>query len=282
MQDRWLEIGQLIYEHLDSRNVKIAFRESVVTHSVSPKLLSFDPSVDPVTELRSPFTPAPGIQIAPLKTPYYEGTGAVYLRESSQSDCVFLLTACHVARPPPEHRNQLLSRKRSNQAREQIVILGTNAYTDAINRMMSSIDHELLSIKTWEVELERLGPVVEGEVPKTRARKNFEDLVENARMRIKDVDKIHREVTRQWTTPNQRVIGYVVYAPAVTVADSPKHFTRDWALIDLYRDKIDWAIFQGNKVYVGTLPSYLGNTSPVLVYFFFYIQAARFPRPTLS
>jgi len=282
MQDRWLEIGQLIYEHLDSRNVEwssidpvrfaeagkeevralylwigvipgtlafeaaraaaegckdilaregfpdveIAFRESVVTHSVGPKLLSFDPSVDPVPELRSPFTPALGIQIAPLKTPYYEGTGAVYLRESSQSDRVFLLTACHVARPPPAHCNQLLSRKRSNQAREQIVVLGTNAYTDAINRMMSSIGHELLSIKTWEEEVERLGPVVEGEVPKkTRARKNFEGLVENARMRIKDVDEIHREVTKQWTTPNQRVIGYVVYAPAVTVADGPKHFT---------------------------------------------------------
>jgi len=115
---------------------------------------------------------------------------------------------------------------------------------------MSSIGHELLTIKTWEEELERLGPVVEGEVPKkTRARKNFEDLVpvENARMRIKDVDEIHREVTKQWTTPNQRIIGYVVYAPAVTVADGPKYFTRDWALVDLYHDKIDWATFQGRR-----------------------------------
>ncbi|KZT05709.1 uncharacterized protein LAESUDRAFT_726637 [Laetiporus sulphureus 93-53] len=308
IQDRWLDIGQLICEHLDSREVKwssidpvrfaeagqedvsalylwigiipgtlifeaakvaaegckdilaregfpdveVAFRESVVTQSIGPKLLSFDPSVDPVPELRSPFTPALGIQIAPLKTPHYEGTGAVYLRESSQSNRVFLLTAGHVARPPPTHCDPLLSRKHSSQACQEIVVLGTDAYTDAINRMMSTIGHELLSIKTWDEELERLGAVVEGEaLKKTRAREDYEDLVAKARRRIEDVNEIHDEVTKNWTTPNQRVIGYVVHAPAIAVDDGPKHFTRDWALIDLYRDKIDWDTFQGNKVYVG-------------------------------
>ncbi|KAL6301674.1 hypothetical protein BKA93DRAFT_448449 [Sparassis latifolia] len=326
MQNRWLEIGQLIYEHLDSRDVQwssvdpvrfaeagkehvsvlhlwigvmpgtlafeaakeaandckdilaregfpdveVAFRESVVTQSVGPKLLSFDPSVDPVPELRSPFTPTLGIQIAPFTTPYFGGTGAVYLREGSQSDRVFLLTASHVARPPPAHRNQSLSHKRSSRAREKIVVLSTNAYTNAIGRMMSTIGHELLSIKTWNEEIERLGPVVEGEAPKiTRARKNYGDLVEKANRRIEDANEIHDEVTKHWTTPYQRVIGYVVHAPAIAVDDGPKHFTRDWALIDLYRDKINWDTFQGNKVYVGTFPSYLGNTVPGFGVFLF-------------
>ena len=335
MQDRWLGIGNLICEHLDSRAVKwssidpvrfaeaekeafsalylwigvipgtlvfeaaraaaegcrdilaregfpdieIAFRESVVTRSVGPKLLSFDPSVDPVPELRSPFTPTLGIQIAPLKTPYYEGTGAIYFRESSKSDRVFLLTAGHVARPPPAHSNRLISHKHSSQAREEIVVLGANAYTDVINRMMSTIGYELLSIETWEEDLERLGPVVEGEAPKkARARKDYKDLVEKAKRKIEDVNEIHDEVTKHWTTPNQRVIGYVVHTPPIDVADSPRPFSRDWALINLYRDKIDWNTFQGNKVYIGTFPSYLGNTVPG----FQCIQVARFRRPTLN
>ena len=67
-------------------DVEVAFRESVVTQSVGSKLLSFDPDVDPVPELPSPFTPTLGIQIAPLKTPHLEGTGAVYLREGGESD----------------------------------------------------------------------------------------------------------------------------------------------------------------------------------------------------
>ena len=317
MQDRWLDIGKLIYEHLDSHNVEwssidpvrfaeagkkevsalylwigvlpgtlafeaakaaaegckkilaregfpdieLAFRESVVTQSVGPKLLSFDPSSDPVPELRSPFTPALGIHIAPSKTPHYEGSGAIYLRESSQSDRVFLLTACHVARPPPVHRNRPLSRKHSSQALEEIVILGTSAYADAIDRMMGTIGHELLSIKTWNEALERFGPFVEGEARnKTRARKEHQDLVEKATTKIEDVNELHSDITKQWTT--QRVIGYVVHAPAIAIDDGPKRFTRDWALIDLYRDKIDWDTFRGNKVYVGVFPSYLGNIVP--------------------
>ena len=102
-----------------------------------------------------------------------------------------------------------------------------------------------------------MGPVVEGEASKiTRARKKYRDLVEKANGRIEDVNEIHDEVTNHWTTPNQRMIGYVVHAPAIAVDDGPKHFTRDWALIDLDRDKIDWGTFQGNKVYVGTFPSW--------------------------
>ena len=85
---------------------------------------------------------------------------------------------------------------------------------------------------------------------------------ERAARATEDVNEIHDEVTKHWTTPNLRMVGYVVHAPAIAVDDGPNHFTRDWALIDLYSEKIDWDTFQGNKVYVGTFPSYLGNTVP--------------------
>ncbi|KAF5387096.1 hypothetical protein D9615_001610 [Tricholomella constricta] len=324
LQDRWLEIGQLICDHLDSRDVQwssidpvrfaeagkkevselylwigvipgtlvleaakaaadgckailaregfpdveIAFRKSVVTQSRGPKLLPFDPSagVDLISELRSPFTPTLGIQIAPLKTPYYEGTGAVYLRESSQSDRVFLLTAGHVAHPPAAHLKQLLFPEDHTKVRQQIVVLGDNAYTNAINHMMSTINDELFNIKTINEEIEWFGPVVEGESPnRARARKNNRLLVERARRKIEYTEKIHDEVTKHWTTPNLRTIGYVVHAPPIAVDDSPKHFTCDWALIDLYRNRIDWDTFPGNKVYVGSkisAPDYIMKMHP--------------------
>ncbi|KAH7887174.1 hypothetical protein F5I97DRAFT_1936658 [Phlebopus sp. FC_14] len=238
-------------------DVEIAFRESVVTHSAGPKLPAFNPDVNPVPDLRSPFTPTLGIQIAPLKTPYYEGTGAIYVRESSQSDRVFLLTACHVARPPPAHSKKFLSRKNSSRAREEIVVLGSTAYTNAINRMINTIGHQLISIRIWEQQLERLRGVVEGQEPdRIFARENTQNLVKKAKRKIVHADEIHDRATKHWASPNQRVIGYVVHAPAIAVADGPKQFNQDWALINLYRDKIGWNTFQGNKVYVG------GNISP--------------------
>ncbi|KAF8894311.1 hypothetical protein CPB85DRAFT_1330186 [Mucidula mucida] len=224
MQDRWLEIGQLISEHLDScgvgvvsclrccqggsrglqgyfgsrgvPDVEIAFRD----------FLPFSPSIDPVAELRSPFTATLGIQIALLETPSCEGTGAVYLRESSQSDRVFLLTAAHVARPPPAHPNRLILCKQQSQTSQEIVVLGTSAYTNAINHMTDTIDRELLSIQTWEDEIKRWGPVVEGEPrDKTHAREDFKNLVKKSRRRIEATNELHDEVvTEHWTTPNQR------------------------------------------------------------------------------
>jgi hypothetical protein len=53
---------------------------------------------------------------------------------------------------------------------------------------------------------------------------------------------------------------------------APNHFTRDWALIDLYHDKIDWDTFQGNKVCVSMFPSYLGNTIPSFSVIYIYIS----------
>jgi hypothetical protein len=42
-------------------DIKVAFCESVVTQSIGPKLLSFNPSVVPIPKLHSPFTPTLGI-----------------------------------------------------------------------------------------------------------------------------------------------------------------------------------------------------------------------------
>jgi len=59
-------------------DIEVAFVESTVTRSVAagPKLLSFDPKLDDVLELRKPFSPILGLSIAPLTYPYFQGTGA--------------------------------------------------------------------------------------------------------------------------------------------------------------------------------------------------------------
>ncbi|EJC98230.1 uncharacterized protein FOMMEDRAFT_137152 [Fomitiporia mediterranea MF3/22] len=100
-------------------DIEVAFRESEVTHSAGLKLLPFNPLVDPIPDFRKPFTPTLGLSITPFKTPYYEGTGALYFRLSRDDDRVVLLTAAHVARPLPP--------------REEIVALGSMGYQNATN-----------------------------------------------------------------------------------------------------------------------------------------------------
>jgi hypothetical protein len=235
--------------------IEVAFRESVVTRSVAPgpKLLPFNPLRDPVPELLKPFTPTLGLSIAPLKAPYYEGTGALYLRVSSADKRIVLLTAAHVARPSPAFADAGVSRRRTSQAAEEIIVLGDEGYSKAITSMLSAIGDLASSIDIWNDNIARLPEPAEGEEEDegtTEKRQEYLDLVDKAKKKIEKINKLHSDVTKFRTTPAQRTIGFVLHAEPIAVSDGPHKFTRDWALIELYEEKINWDSFKGNKVYI--------------------------------
>src|SRR5579863_479881 len=110
---------------------------------------------------------------------------------------------------------------------------------------MAAIGELARSVKVWNRVIERLGEFVEGEDADVTDKRNSNQLeVEKVTKRIDRLDKLHDEVTKRRTIPDQRIVG----------SDGPNQFTRDWALIELYRDKIEWSTFTGNKVYIGTFP----------------------------
>ncbi|KAF8595172.1 hypothetical protein BDV93DRAFT_534959 [Ceratobasidium sp. AG-I] len=239
-------------------HIEVAFRESEVTRSMcGPKLPPFSPLVDPIPEFRKAFTPTLGLSIAPLRTPHYEGTGALYFRLGRDDDRVALLTAAHVARPPPAFPNTRISHKETGQPREEIVALGIKGYQNAINAIMAAIGDLARSVTVWNKVIHRLGEPVDGEKAAI-TEKRFENLreVERATKMIGYLNKLHDEVTKLRTIPGLRIIGCVLHAEPIVVPDGPHRFTRDWAFVQLYKEKIDWDTFLGNKVYVG------GNLSP--------------------
>ncbi|KAH9039472.1 hypothetical protein EDB83DRAFT_2411948 [Lactarius deliciosus] len=279
----WLSIGTRIYEYLDSTSVdpipsyeaavaattvikeilaeagfpdiEVAFVESVVTRSLAtgPKFLSFDPLFNDVPDMRKPFTTALGLFIAPLKYPHFEGTAALYFRLSKDDKRTAVLTCAHIARPPPVYGNTGMTRTDTGrQPREEFVALGNMGYTDAVKAMMMHTIGDLLcTIEAWNDTLVRLGELVGGEDKKiAERRREYEKLVANATKKIEEVNTLHDEVTKHRTTPDQRVIGFVLHSERIEVSVKPHGFTKDWGLIELHEEKIDWSTFQGNKVYV--------------------------------
>lgn len=234
-------------------DIEIAFRESVFTRSAGPQLLNNVPYfLDPTADIRSPFTGTLGVQIAPRNTPYFEGTGALYLCEGGQSDQVFLLTARHVILPPSVHRNELYERKRNGQPRHEVLILGSKAYPEAIEDMMAKIADELIFVDLYNRQLAALREAIEGEDAKVaEARQTLKGMLAKAEETITAVNTFHGDITKHWSTAILRVLGYVVYAPPISVGTGPKQFTEDWALIELNHDKINWNNFRGNVVYLG-------------------------------
>ena len=235
-------------------DIEVAFVESVVTRSVTagPKLLSFDPLLDEVPDLRKPFTTTLGLSIAPLRHPHFEGTGALFLHLSKEDNRTAILTCAHVARPPPVYSNTGMTRKNTSQPREEVVALGNMGYNNAVKAMMSAIRDLLLSIDAWKKVLDRLGDPIPGEPTRvTETRQEHVNLVARAMMNIEQVNAIHDEVTKLRSIPDLRVIGFVLHSEKIEVSVDPHGFTKDWALIELYDEKIDWTSFKGNKVYVG-------------------------------
>jgi hypothetical protein len=144
------------YEIMD---VEIAFRESVFTRFTGPRLFNHVPSVHPTADVQGQFTPALGLQIARKSFPYIEGTGYLYLRESSDSDRVFLLTARHVALPPSKHANNLYHRKNNSVPRLDVIHLGSKAYQTALEAIADKVDHETTMIAYYKKEIDKLEPM---------------------------------------------------------------------------------------------------------------------------
>jgi len=259
LYDAAVAAGAAVHEilvELGYPTIQVAFVESVV-HRSGPgtKLPSFNPLLDDLPALRMPFTPTLGLAIAPHKTPHFEGTGGLYFRLKSDTDDVALLTCAHVTRPPPAFKNNtgMTWKEGTGQAREEIIALGTGAYENAVNAIMRLIGEQINNIAIWEDAIKALPAKIDGELPKiTKKRDEYSELIEKAKTTIEEANALHDEVTKNRTTADRRIIGYVLHSEKIEVNVPPHGYTKDWALVQLYREVIDWANFKGNKIYIGT------------------------------
>ena len=233
-------------------SVEIAFRESIFTRFAGPQLLNYEPAGDPITavnndptaDLRIPFTPVLGIQIAPRNFPHFQGTGGLYLRKGGKHNRVLLLTARHVVLPLSEHRNELYSRINKSSPRHEVLLLGSKAYQDAVTSITDKIEDELIMVDHYKNVLRHLGGDAD----------TLEKLVKAERT-IETLKKFHSEITSFWSTQDQRVLGRILYSPPISLGTGDKSFTEDWAVVELYRKKINWNKFRGNVMYLGKFRS---------------------------
>ncbi|KDQ07651.1 hypothetical protein BOTBODRAFT_192282 [Botryobasidium botryosum FD-172 SS1] len=210
--------------------VEVAFVEMANKRSTGgPKLLSLNPVLDDVPGFRQPFSAALGLPIAPRETPYYEGTGGLYLRLGSDpGDArVTLLTCAHVVRPPPAFpANTGMSYTNPSQPKEYVVALGSGSY-DKANAQLAMIppNHPRRAETTAEVD--------------------------KATRRINALNDLHTEVTKYRATKALRTVGWSLHSSPIRVGVEPLGYTEDWGLIQLDLKQIDMDTFPGNKIFVG-------------------------------
>ncbi|CCL98808.1 uncharacterized protein FIBRA_00813 [Fibroporia radiculosa] len=225
------------------------------TYSVSqaargPQLLSFDPLLDDVRELRHLFSSTLGLSISPFKFPHYAGTGSLYYQFGGDDKRVALLTCAHVACPPLEYPNTDKIITNPSQSREEIISPGPGAYDSALKALQADVDRQIRSIKIRDDVLVMLGdPMLNEDARITKRRTEHLLLVDGAKERIEQVKEL-LNVVQDRVDPSKRAIGFVLHCEPIEVSSGPRRFTKDWALIELYNDMIDWNAFRGNRVYV--------------------------------
>ncbi|PPQ95019.1 hypothetical protein CVT25_000482 [Psilocybe cyanescens] len=126
--------------------------------------------------------------------------------------------------------------------------------------MMGTISELLRSIGVWNDVLSRLGEHIEEENRKVaKTHKERMELVSKAMKKI-EVNAPHDEVTRRRTNPDQRVSDFVLHSEKIEVSVEPHGCTKDWALIELYDEKVYWSTFKWNKVRGNISIADVGNT----------------------
>ena len=261
--DRAVEVAAVAEKMLHGAGfteAEVAIVEGERTLSVArgPQMLSFDPLLDNVPELRKPFTSTLGLPIAPLQFPHYAGTGSLFFRLGGDDERVALLTCAHVVGPPPEYPNDGTTFPNRGQPREEIISPGSGTFDNALRAMRADIGSQLRSITAWNAVLIRLGEPTPGEdVKVTERRREYQLLVDGAKSRIRQVNELFNTVQGR-VDASKRVIGFVLHCEPIVASSGAFGFTKDWALIELDKDIIDWNTFRGNKVYVGSSFSHVG------------------------
>jgi hypothetical protein len=193
-------------------------------------------------------TPALGLRIATRATPYAEGTGALYISESHNSDKVYILSTRHVISPPNAGNNELYNHTNVRQPRRKVLLLGPKAFQTLLRSTMVKIGDHQIMVDYYKRQLNDL----EVNDAKQQARIESRLMEEEA---IKAFNRFHDEATKHWSEEGQRVLGHVAYSPPITVGTGAEEYTEDWALIELDRNKIDWGTFKGNAIDLGTFLS---------------------------
>lgn len=259
--------------------IEIAFRESIVTRStlstqsarstqpVGPMLFNYHRSKDPMdpmdlmARLCRPFTPALGLQIGLKDRPHLEGTGGLYLCEGqgTKNDRLLILTARHVVLPPTVDSNNPYEYKNENSPRTEVILLSDNAYKKSLASIGAEFEDQNEMIDFHKAEIKRCGKPVssdnvsETEEQRVRATSNLARATESA----KTLDALSNEIANLWKLDECRVIGYILKAPSIL----SRRYTEDWAVIEVYKDKIEWKSFKGNVMYIGMVHSLFARSS---------------------
>ncbi|KAL1726219.1 hypothetical protein EV714DRAFT_255093 [Schizophyllum commune] len=232
-------------------DVEVALAESLYRGSSRER--KWDPLdmmydfLDDHLALCKPFTATLGIPIAPLGDPQREGTGALYYRiGAGDRERIVLLTCAHVVCLDG------CAGQAECSARQEVIAPGEQAFKDGLEHIQDIINDSSRRIRNAEANLHELGHHIEGEpIRTTEKRELMRNMIKWETARIEEANTLRDTVKTTRSRPEERVIGSVLHVERNDAPAEAYGYPRDFALVEMYKEKMDWSTFHGNKVFIG-------------------------------
>ncbi|KAE9384186.1 hypothetical protein BT96DRAFT_929422 [Gymnopus androsaceus JB14] len=243
---------ELLVVEYDITDVEIEIRESVVTRSAGPKLLTSLPTVtsDLIATMREPLTTSLGLSICAQSTLWAEGTGGFFIIKEGNPKRLLLVTARHVVLPLDKkgeniHENIHISYNDSTTSPHNVVLLGETFLERHLESLKNKIDLHKSSIDILQMHLGTSGN-------NEKVPQEHQYALDKFRREIAELRTLHQSASTNWATPESRVIGHLILSPPIKYGAGTEGYTQDWAVIQIDADKIDSTNFNGNAINLDT------------------------------
>ena len=238
-----------LLEDEDITAVDIEFRESVFRRSAGAKLYGPASALDATRHVIDPLTTALGLPIAAAKMPHFQGTMGFYFKDG---DDLYGVTARHVLFPADEDSSNYTYNP--SRSRKEVLLIGTKAWDDYLKSTRIKIGNLGTAAEIHRESIERLEARAEGDTPAAekakRELKKTRELLAETTDAINELQEFYERTKKDFGKPSQRVIGHVVWSPAITVGTAPHGFTKDVCVVKLDKSRF-LPNFKGNVIDLG-------------------------------
>ncbi|KAG6334414.1 hypothetical protein ID866_4670 [Astraeus odoratus] len=214
-------------------DVDIDYRESLYMREAGPQLLRHVPERDPLYDVISPLTPAPGLRISAKARPNTQGTMALYLAEGGKSNNLLGLMCRHVLIGSMEPNVDYV-RHPSAPSRD-VLLLGERAFLDLITSIKVRIGQYNTDVNNYK---EKIKKIINVDVEARAARIKIQGLLDEAEKAMKALGVLLLRIQKDWKDPRNRVLGHILRTPAIYLSVGDHRFTEDWGIFQVDRAKL--------------------------------------------
>jgi hypothetical protein len=170
----------------------------------------------------------------------------------NDGDDLYGVTARHVLFPADEDNSDYTYNP--SGPRKEVLLMGTKAWDDYLKSVQIQIGNLGTAAEIHRESIGRLEGRAEGDTSAAKkAKKELKktrELLEETTDAINDLQKLYEQTKKDFGKPSQRVIGHVVWSPAITIGTAPHGFTKDVCVVKLDKARF-LPNFKGNVIDLG-------------------------------